>query len=179
MPPPMAFPRRRPHVASPDEVRITRKGDDAIIEYGTPDIATTHFTIGAEMLATMTDAEILEMWNEGIEARDEFRRSLTYVATEVPVGQPQLERSEVNGELTTRAEIVRCVLEDRPESAEDVFVSVDGQDLTLLQFAQMLGPYTGWGMRIEIVPDDELHLRPKRRVRVPKKNQRSFIRRRA
>jgi hypothetical protein len=60
-----------------------------------------------------------------------------------------------------------------------VFISVDGQDMTLLQLAQMLGPCTGWGMRIEIVPDDELHLRPKRRVCVPKKNQRSFIRRRA
>jgi hypothetical protein len=53
------------------------------------------------------------------------------------------------------------------------------RDLTLLQFAKMVGSYTGWGMRIEIVPDDELHLRPKRRVRIPKKSQRAFIRRRA
>lgn len=175
----MAFPRRRPHVASPDEVRITRDGNAAIIEYGDPNIATTHFTIGAEKLATMTDADILAMWNEGIEATDEFRRSLTYVATEIPVGQPQLEPSELSGELVARGDIVRCIIEDRPEGADDVFVSVDGQDLTLLQFAKMLGTYTGWGMRIEIVLDDELHLRPKRRVRVPKKNQRSFIRRRA
>jgi hypothetical protein len=175
----MAFPRRRPHVASPDEVRITREGDAAIIEYGDPDIATTHFTIGADKLATMTDADILEMWNEGVQARDEFRRSLTFVATEVPVGQPQLELSDLDGELVVRGQIVRCVIEDRPDSAEDVFVSVDGRDLTLLQFAKMVGSYTGWGMRIEIVPDDELHLRPKRRVRIPKKSQRAFIRRRA
>ncbi|HVZ33301.1 MAG TPA: hypothetical protein VG963_12800 [Polyangiaceae bacterium] len=175
----MAFPRRRPHVAGPDEVRITRDGDAAIIEYGDPNIATTQFTIGAEKLATMTDADILALWNDGIEATDELRRSLTYVATEVPVGEPQLRPCELSGELVTRGDIVRCIIEDRPENADDVFVSVDGMDLTLLQFAKMLGTYTGWGMRIEIVPDDELHLRPKRRVRVPKKNQRSFIRHRA
>jgi hypothetical protein len=174
----MAFPRRRPHVAAPDEVRITRSGGAAIIEYADPDVATTHFTIGAEKLATMTDADILAMWNDGIAATEEFRRSLTYVATEVPVGQPQLKPSELTGEPVARGEIVRCILEDRPENADDVFVSVDGQDLTLLQFANMLGTYTGWGMRIEIVPDDELHERPKRRVRTPKKDQRSFVRRR-
>lgn len=66
----MAFPRCRPHVASPDEVRITREADAAIIEYGDPDMATTHFTIGADKLGTMTDADILELWNESIEARD-------------------------------------------------------------------------------------------------------------
>jgi hypothetical protein len=60
----------------------------------------------------MTDADILEMWNAGIEARDEFRRSLTYVATELPVGRPRLERSAVSGELTMRGQIVRCVLQD-------------------------------------------------------------------
>ena len=175
----MAFPRRRPHVASPDEVRITREGDAAIIEYGDPNIATTHFTIGADKLATMTDADVLALWNDGIEATDELRRSLTYVATELPVGEPQLKACELSGDLVARGDIVRCIIEDRPESADDLFVSVDGRDLTLLQFAKMLGSYTGWGMRVEIVPDDELHERPKRRVRVPKQNQRSIIRRRA
>jgi hypothetical protein len=76
-----------PTHCKPDEVRITRSGDAAIIEYGDPNIPTTHFTVGAEKLATI--------------------------------------------------------------------------------------------MRIEIVPDDELHLRPKRRVRIPNKNRRSFIHRRA
>lgn len=174
----MAFPRRRPHVASPEEVRITREGDAAIIEYGDENIATTHFGIGADKLATMTDADILELWNSGIEARDEFRRSLTYVATEIPIGQPQLETSDLDGELVARGEIVRCVIEGRPEQADDIFVSVDGKDLTLLQFARMLGTYEGWGLRVEVVPDDEIHQRPKRRVREPKKNQRSVIRRR-
>ena len=31
----------------------------------------------------------------------------------------------------------------------------------------MLTPYAGWGMRIEFVPDDQLHRRPKLVVREP------------
>lgn len=37
---------RRPHVASPDEIRITREGDAAIIEYADSNVATTNFVIG-------------------------------------------------------------------------------------------------------------------------------------
>jgi hypothetical protein len=168
----MAFPRRRPHVASPDEVRIAREGDAAVIEYGDPNIARTYLTIGEDKLARMTDENILALWNAGIEASDELRRSITYVATEVPVGKPQLERCNLSGELVSRGEIVRCVIEGRPDVDDELFISVDGQDLTLRQFAKMIERYEGWGMRIEIVPDDELHLRPKRRVGEPKKKQR-------
>ena len=31
----------------------------------------------------------------------------------------------------------------------------------------MVSTFGGWGMRIEFVPNDELHRRPKRRVREP------------
>ncbi|MEY4508587.1 MAG: hypothetical protein RLZZ450_709 [Pseudomonadota bacterium] len=175
----MAFPRRRPHVASPDEVRITREGDAAVIEYGDPNIAKTYLTIGADKLASMTDENILALWNAGIEASEELRRSFTYVATEIPVGQPQLERCDLSGELVSRGDIVRCVIEGRPDGEDDLFISVDGQDLTLRQFAHMVERYEGWGMRIEIVPDDELHLRPKRRVGEPKKGRGRVRRRRA
>jgi len=34
--------KKRPHVASPDEVGITRDGDVAIIEYADPDIYITN-----------------------------------------------------------------------------------------------------------------------------------------
>jgi hypothetical protein len=46
----------RPHVASPDEVKITREGDAAIIEYADPKIAVTHFTLGRERMAQLSDA---------------------------------------------------------------------------------------------------------------------------
>jgi len=37
---------RRPHVASPDEVKITRQGDTAMIEYADPKVATTNLKRG-------------------------------------------------------------------------------------------------------------------------------------
>jgi hypothetical protein len=174
----MPFPRRRPYVASPDQVRITRESDAVNIEYGDPQIATTRFVIGEERAATMTDDEVLKLWNDGIIASDEHRRSLTYVATEIPVGRSQLERSELTGALTMRGDIVRCIIEGRAEEADDLFVSVDEHDLTLRQFVQMLEHYEGWGMRIEIVPCDELHVRPKRRTKDTTRTGSSFRRRR-
>ena len=94
--PAMAFPRRRPHVASPDEVRITRKGDAAIIEYGDPEIPTTNFVIGSEKLAGMTDDDILELWNSGVEATDELWRPWR------PDGSTLSLASEASWRLTER-----------------------------------------------------------------------------
>jgi hypothetical protein len=58
---------KRPFVASPDQVRISRNGDYAIIEYADSTVATTHLKMGAEKLASMTDGELLGYWNEMIE----------------------------------------------------------------------------------------------------------------
>jgi hypothetical protein len=42
---------RRPHKASPDEIKITRDGDAVIIAYADDSVATTHFKLGAERIA--------------------------------------------------------------------------------------------------------------------------------
>ncbi len=89
MPPP-----KRPFLASPEQVRITRDGDDAIIEYADSQIAATHLKMGAERLAAMSDADVLAFWNEHIQASQALRNSQDYVATEIPVGQPQVEYFE-------------------------------------------------------------------------------------
>jgi hypothetical protein len=49
---------KRPRVASPDEVRITRDGDYAIIEYADPKIATTRLQLGKEKLASVVSQVI-------------------------------------------------------------------------------------------------------------------------
>ncbi|MBI2392258.1 MAG: hypothetical protein HYV09_21905 [Deltaproteobacteria bacterium] len=61
------------------------------------------------------------------------------------------------------------------------FVAIDGRDFTLAEFMTMVGTFGGWGMRIEFVPDDELHVRPKVKVREPraKGRQRTFTKKRA
>lgn len=50
---------KRPHVATLDEVTITRNGDDAIIEYPDQRIGTTHFRLGPQV-QQMTDGDILD-----------------------------------------------------------------------------------------------------------------------
>ncbi len=49
--------KKRPHVATLDEVRISRDGEDAIIEFIYVTIATTHLKLGLEVHET-ADQEI-------------------------------------------------------------------------------------------------------------------------
>jgi hypothetical protein len=161
---------KRPYVASADEVRITRDGDYAIIEYADPKVATTNLTVGAEKLAKMTDEDVLAMWNEMLEARDEHRKTVTYVATEIPVGKPQVKFYERGNQWTPRGDVLRCqILTDAgvTPDLDEPFVSIDGRDFTLGEFMTMVGTFGGWGMRIEFVPDDEMHERPQLRVGEP------------
>jgi hypothetical protein len=161
---------KRPYVASAEQVRITRNGDDAIIEYADESVATTHLKMGADKLASMTDEQLLEFWNDGIVARDEHRESLSYTATEIPEGKPQVEFFERGNQWTPRGHVVRCqILSDaaiQPD-LDEPFVAIDGRDFTLAEFMSMVGSFGGWGMRIEFVPDDELHKRPRLKVREP------------
>ena len=62
------------HVASLDEVRITREpdGETALIEYDDDAIGGTHFKLGP-VLHTMTDAEVLERFNDMIAAMEAVR----------------------------------------------------------------------------------------------------------
>jgi hypothetical protein len=82
---------RRPHVASPEPVRITRDGDDAITEYADGRSATTHLALAATQLAAMTDADVLAFWNEQLAARQACREGYHHIATEIPAGKPQVE----------------------------------------------------------------------------------------
>jgi hypothetical protein len=161
---------KRPYVASADQVHITREGDYAIIEYADEKVSITHLKVGAARLAAMTDEELLDLWNEGIQAGEDHRQSYSYTAIEIPVGKPQVEFFERGNQWTPRGHVLRCqILSDAaiPPDLEEPFVSIDGRDFTLGEFMTMIGTFGGWGMRIEFVPDDEMHERPKLKVREP------------
>jgi len=104
---------RRPHKASPDEIKITRDGDYAIIVYADEGVATTHFKMGREKLAVMTDEQILKFWNDGIEARDAFMAAQHLVAVEIPMGKPQLKYEERSDQWVPRGHIVKGVCPGR------------------------------------------------------------------
>src|SRR5262249_3545035 len=112
------------------------------------------------------------------------RESLSYTATEVPLGRPQVRYFEDGDQWVPRGHVLRCqILSDAAiePDVEEPFVSIDGRDFTLAEFMKMVGSFGGWGMRIEFVPDDELHERPKLKVRDPddKKSRSAFTRKRA
>jgi hypothetical protein len=162
---------RRPHVASPDEVKITREGDTAIFEYADPSVATTHFAMRPGELAKMTDAELLDYWNAYIEATDEFLRTQKFTLTEIPPGKPQVEYHELSDQWVPRGHVVRAVILTDCAIEPDLdepFVAIDDRDFSLREFFRMVGTFGGWGMRIAFVGDENTHERPKIKVREPK-----------
>ena len=106
--------------------RSRRAPDTAIFEYADPRVATTHFTMEAGKLATMTDAELLAYWNERIEATDEFiRTQKPFTLTEIPVGKPQVEYSEQSDQWVPRGHVVRSVVvNDAPTDTQALKVKL-------------------------------------------------------
>ena len=163
------------HVASPDEIRITREpdGETAVLEYAAGNIGATHFKIGPA-LKGMTDAEVLERFNETIAAMDGYRRGYKHVAIEVPLGQPQIEWSELASQWCARGDVLRCTIHDGggDDGCEPV-IEIDDKQLSWSEFGRMLTTFAGWGMRLVVAPDDRTHQKPTIRVRDPSKAQRT------
>jgi hypothetical protein len=107
---------KRPFVASPEQVRITRDGDDAIIAYADSQIATTHLKMGAERLAAMSDADVLAFWNEHLQASPALRDSHDYVATEIPAGKPQVEYFEPGDQWVALTALLTKAMQSLPKS---------------------------------------------------------------
>jgi hypothetical protein len=192
---------RRPHVASADEVKITRDGDCVHIEYADPKIPVARLQIGAEKLATMSDAALLEFWNDSvqaaedlvrsegdtgtevpvgkpndaIEASEDLVRSQSFTATEVPVGKPQVKYQPLSDQWVPRGHVVRAaILSDAAVAVglEKPFISIDDRRFTVAEFVKMVGTFVGWGMRITFVPAGEIHENPRIELREPEEKKR-------
>ncbi len=154
----------RPRVAELDEVSIERSGETAIIHFGEPGAQIVHFALGPD-LASLDDREVLALHNEGVRARLAAREEFDYVAVELPPGRPQVER-DAYGRLRMRGDVLRACIEDTgPDLSAELVV--DGRRLSLADLAGMLAVYSGWGVRITVVPDDELLEPPRVRVFEP------------
>ena len=153
------------YIACLEEVTVTRDSDFARIEYKEGDVAATLLRIGPE-IREMSDGEILELHNEGL--RNDARQTAEYkqVAVEVPLGSAQIEYFARCDQWVPRGQVLRCLIQDDEHGR--LVVKVDEQDLRLRQFGKLLTAYEGWGMRIEFVPEEEIHRRPLLEVREPK-----------
>ena len=155
---------RKPRPASPDEVHIVREGDTAIIEYADSSIRTVHVHYGPA-LAAMTDADILQQYNDMLEAQAEVAASVDPTLTEIPPGRPQIEYNERCDQWVPRGQVLRCHIEDTEDG--EAVVQIDDVELDMRAFARMLLTYAGWGMRLAFVEEDEVADEPEIIVRDP------------
>jgi hypothetical protein len=72
-----------------DQVRITREGNDAIIDYADSGIAGTRLTIGPD-LGTMTDRDIIDVFNGIHAAQERILAACNKTVTEEPPGEKQI-----------------------------------------------------------------------------------------
>jgi len=157
--------RKEHYIARLDEVIITRDGDYAWIAYKEEGIRETRLQIGPE-IAGMSDSEILELHNDCLRAQAKRAAQYKHLAVEVPLGSAQMAYDALCDQWVPRGGVLRCLIGDDAEGR--LVVEIDDQELGLEQFGKLLSTYAGWGMRIEFVPDDELHRRPVLEVREPK-----------
>ncbi len=156
--------RKEQYIARLDEVTIAREGDSAIIRYKEEEIMTTHLKIGPE-ISSMSDEAILEFFNDTLRTQAQLAAEYKHVAVEVPLGSPQIKYFARGHQWCPRGAVLRCLVED--DENGQLVVGIDDQELSLEEFGRMLTTYAGWGMRIEFVPDDQLHRRPALEVREP------------
>ncbi|MBK8941248.1 MAG: hypothetical protein IPM79_27475 [Polyangiaceae bacterium] len=128
--------KKRPHVATPDEVRISRDGDFAIIAYHDETIETTQYRVGSDRLTRMTDEDILALWNAGLAtAIDDVTRS----------------RRDMRALLSDDGTLHGTV-ESYPNAPNQPFFRVGQRMYTAMELAHLLGGYVASEVIVTIVP---------------------------
>lgn len=155
---------RRPRPASPEQVRIAREGGTAVIEYADPSIRRVNLRLGPA-LAAMTDEEVLGLFNEMLEAQAELAAGADPALTEIPPGLRQIEYNERSGQWVPRGQVLRCQIENDAEGG--TVIHIDDVELDLAAFGRMLQVFSGFGMRIAFVDEDEVSEEPEIVVREP------------
>ncbi len=147
------------------EVKITRNGDTATINYIDPaEEGGIILEIGPD-LAKMSDSDIIKMHNNMVLAIKEHQEEHPYVAIEIPEGKPQIEYSEQCTQWSARGDVLRCRIESSENSGRIPVIEIDGQRLSWMELGALISSHEGWGMRILFVPDDETNKNPPIAVR--------------
>ena len=162
-------PKRPTHVLI-DQVRISRDGDTASIDHADPSLSGVHLTIGPQ-IAAMTDADIVEMYNDILDSQWALLQEWDKTVVEEPLGEPQIDYHENSDQWAPRGEVLRCIVDDGGPDGE-VTIHIDDKELSLREFGRLLSVYARWGMRIAFVPEEFLAENPKVKVRKPKGRKR-------
>lgn len=148
-----ALPPRLAPAASLDEVRIERDGEAAIIHFADERFGPVRLNLGADNTG-MTDLDVLEVHNEMSELRREAMDAYEYKAKEIPPGRPQVQLSRYGG-YEMRGDVLRALIEGHEDGQTRLII--DGRTFTMPEVGHLLSCYEGWGVRLTVVPEDELH----------------------
>jgi hypothetical protein len=143
-----------------DQVRITREGNDAVIDHADANLSGARIT----GIATMTDAEVVEMYNQILDSQWALLAAWDKTVTEEPPGEKQIDYHEDSGQWVPRGDVLRCIIDDGGPEGE-VTIHIDDQELSLREFGRLLTVHAGWGMRIAFVPEEFVTENPKVKVR--------------
>ena len=155
--------KKKPRIATLEEVSITRDGDYAVIVNGDSTVAAMHLQLGPTV-NQMTDEQILARFNE-IAAMNEMAAGYEHIAIEIPPGSPQVEYSAAGDQWSPRGHVLRAVISDDEDGRP--IICIDDREFSLKEFGQMLTTFAGWGMRVIFAPDDETELTARIEVREP------------
>ena len=154
--------RKQRYIVRPDEVIVTRERESAIISYKEEGVPTTHLTIGPK-ITDLTDEEIVELFNDTLRAQARLAAEYKHIAVEVPLGSPQIDYDPRCDQWVPRGDVLRCVISDDEDG--QARIHIDEHELDIEEFGRLLTTHAGWGMRIEFVPEDQVHHRPAHQVR--------------
>ncbi len=162
--------KMNPRRASPDEVKIFRSGEEAIIAFADATISTSHLRIGPHV-HEMSDQAILDIFNDVMAAQDQLLAESENIVIEIPPGRPQIKYSDYGDQWVPRGDLLRCHIDDDGPDGE-ITVQIDDQELSLREFGRLLRTHAGWGMRIAFVPNEMVEEEPEVQVREPHEGER-------
>ena len=161
---------KKPTHAIIDQVRITREGNDAIVDYANSGISGTRITVGPD-IATMTDREIIDVFNGILAAQERLLAAWDKTVIEEPLGEKQIDYHENSDQWVPRGDVLRCIIDDGGPEGE-VTIHIDDKELSLAEFGRMLTVHADWGMRIAFVPEEFISENPRVEIRKPKRRKR-------
>jgi len=153
-----------------DQVRITREGNDAIIDHADANLSGARIAIGPG-IATMTDADIVEMYSDILDAQWGLLDGWDKTVVEEAPGEKQIDYHESSDQWVPRGDVLRCIIDDGGPNGE-VIIHIDDQELSLAEFGRLLRVHAGWGMRIAFVPEEFITESPTIKMRKPQRRKR-------
>lgn len=149
--------KKKLKVAFAKEVKISRDGRYAHVEFIDPAYMSRRIDIGPEV-ESMTDDEILRLHNEMVIS--EKRMIANSTVQEMIEGEPQITYDKKYQQWQPTSDVLRCAISSG-KSHDELMIWIDDQELSWQEFGRMLSSYMGWGMRIMLLHQEQLNDPPK------------------